>query len=93
MQTGEGNAQTIIYLLQEAEADFSRALADTKAAESEAQSAYERQMQDYKVGGICSFFFGQEVCYVASSRFVMFCAGGDEVDHDECPSTSLHLQN
>ena len=45
-----GNADTIIYLLQEAEADFSRALADAKATESEAQSAYDKQMQDYKVG-------------------------------------------
>lgn len=41
---------TIVSVLEVAESDFTKMLAEAEAAESEAQSAYDKLTQEYKVG-------------------------------------------
>lgn len=49
MQTRSRDANSVIYLLQEAEADFARLLADVKSIESEQASTFEKVEQDLKM--------------------------------------------
>ncbi len=49
MQTRTKDANAIIFLLQEAEADFSRQNADTKSIEAELAADYKKAMEDFKL--------------------------------------------